>query len=252
MWQHCIHPRQATWLAAAVAIGISGAGVAQAGSVALGTSGWTATFPDNFDSVALTVQGQDATTVYIRKTATFGTFDFLPIVFQQTSATALPRIAIESEGLTNNTGSAWGGFQWAILGSSTGTDADAQFNVTDSNLGQPTGFSIAPFTDFAFTDNSGTGSASQPLVLTVSGGGTVANGALYEPGDGVGDGSLVINAAPNASGDYTFALKERPTTGETPPPNVIPLPAAVWSGLSSLLGLGAIGLFRRSRHTPAE
>jgi MYXO-CTERM domain-containing protein len=229
-------------LAAAAVMGLATSG-AYAGSLALGTSGWTATWPDSAN-LSLTVNSQDATTVFITKTATFTTLENLPITFQQTAADALPQIAIDSEAVTNNTGEAWSGFRWIILGSSTGTLADAQFNTTATNIGGSGGFSINPFTDSAYSDNSGTGSVDQPLVLDVSGGGTVADGAVFGPG--VDSGSLYIHAAPNGTGDYAFTLKEIPVSGSTPPP-VIPLPAAFWSGLSGLLGLGGLGLLRRRK-----
>lgn len=235
--------RSSTLLAAAAAVGLSAAG-AYAGSLTLGTSGWTAEWPDSAN-VSLAVEGQDSSTVYVKKTAAFSTFDNLPITFMQTSTSALPQIAIESEAVTNNTGEAWNGFRWIILGSSTDTNADAQFNVSDSKVGQSDGFTIVPFTNFAFTDNSDTGSADQPKVLTVNGGGTVADGSVFAPGSQLNDGSLLIHAAPNAAGDYAFTLKEVPLGGSTPP--IIPLPAAFWSGLSGLLGLGALGLIRRRK-----
>jgi MYXO-CTERM domain-containing protein len=235
--------KSTTLLAAAAVVGLS-AGAASAGSLTLGTSGWTASWPDSAD-VSLTYESQDASTVYITKTASFSDFEHLPITFLQTSADALPQIAIDSEAVTNNTGHPWGGFRWIILGSSTGTLADAQFNDAATDIGGSGGFSINPFTNSAYSDNTGTGSVSQPLVLDVNGGGTVADGDVYKPGDT--SGALFIHAAPNADGNYAFTLKEIPTTGSTPPPHIIPLPAAFWSGLTGLMGLGALGAMRRRK-----
>lgn len=237
--------RTSTLIAAAAAVGLSAAG-AFAGSLQLGDSGWTAEWPDSAN-VSLDVLTQNDTTVFLKKTAAFSTLDNLPITFMQTSTSALPQIAISSEDVTNNTGQAWNGFRWIILGSSTGTLADAQFNVDDSKVGDSNGFIISPFTSSAFTDNSGTGSDVQPKVLTVNDGGTIADGGVYQPGATAEGAGLFIHAAPNATGDYAFTLKEVPLAGTTPPPPIIPLPAAFWSGLSGLLGLAGLGLIRRRK-----
>jgi MYXO-CTERM domain-containing protein len=232
--------KSSTLLAAAAVMGLT-AGGAYAGSLTLGTSGWTASW--NGDSSPLTYVSEDADNVHITKSVAFDSFENFAITFQQTSTTAVPQIAIDSESLANNTGQAWSGFRWIILGSSTDTLADAQFNDVATNAGGSGGFSINPFTTATYSDNSGTGTIAQPLVLDVSGG-TVAAGDTYSPG--ADSGSLFIHAAPNAAGDYAFTLKEIPVGGNSPPP-AVPLPAAFWSGLTGLLGLGGLGALRRRK-----
>jgi hypothetical protein len=69
-------------------------------------------------------------------------------------------------------------------------------------------------------------------------GGTQANMASVLWGIGP-DGDLIIDANPDGIGT-SFSFKEVPVNGSTPPPVLVPLPAAAWQGLAGLLGLGLI------------
>jgi hypothetical protein len=106
---------------------------------------------------------------------------------------------------------------------------------------QSAGFSINPFT----TANYSAGDT----VLTV-GGATIpsAGSALedtWKPGSV--SGALTIAAKPfdNGSIGQSFVFTEQPLV------TAIPLPAAMWSALSSLAGIGAIGFVKRFRKTQA-
>src|SRR5690606_1981915 len=82
------------------------------------------------------------------------------------------------------------------------------------------------------------GATSQPQVITL-GEGVLNDGEIWRPGVGPAGGELVINAAPSATGTQRFVFKELPMP--------IPLPAAAWMGLSSLLAMGAFGGVKRLR-----
>jgi hypothetical protein len=218
------------------------AGPAHAGMMALGNSGWTASWPDAFD-VQLEVLGEGNGQLMLRKTATFNTVDNVPIVFQQTTADAAAFISITEEALTNNTGSDWGTFRFALLGGSTGTAADPHFDIDATNIDGADGFSINPFTEHAYMDNGLAPDNTFPKMLLLSGG-TVANGDIFRPGEQ--SGALVIATSPNADGEnagQTFVLKELPGVS----PTLIPLPSAFWSGLMTLGALGLIGAARPAR-----
>ncbi len=237
--------RQLSWISAALACAAIAstlsASPARAASLVLGTSGWTATYPDD---VTLIIQGEDASTIYVRKITPYTSLNASPITFAQTSATALPQIGIESEALTNASGSDWNQFTWTI----DDNDDLARFNQTDSRVGQADGFTVDPFTAFDFTDE---------LNLIVSGG-VIPTGATFTPGSAPDDGSLLILAAPNTEANRHFTLNGTPFSEAdhpvipdqpTPPLAAIPLPAAFWSGSSCLALLATIGLFRvRRRH----
>jgi hypothetical protein len=214
---------------------------AQATTVALGTSGWTATWPTGLN-VALTVTGQTANSVTITKTVTFNNLSSIPIVFQQTSTTATDFIVVDQENVTNSSGSDWSGFRFIILGSSTGTLADPQFDTVQTNVNAAGGFSIDPFTTSGYFDNSGI-TLITPRMLEV-GGGAVANGGTWTPG--AKSGALWIHAGPSAAGTAAFTFKEEPLDGQ-----IIPLPTSAAAGLSGLAGLALIGVVRRLRRSMA-
>lgn len=213
------------------------AGSAQAGSQVLGNTGWTASWDSSLDSV-LSLSVDQATGVITQKTATFNSVDPIPIVFQQTSANATGSLdfRIAREAITNKSGQDWGGYQMQVLSGANGSTALAAFNPEATQIGLPGGWTISPpFSSATFsTDNR---------VLDLNGA-VIANGSSFTLGGGVDDTSaLVISAAPTASGaPRAFVLKEIPVVT-----TVIPVPAAAWTGLSGLVGLGLFGAIRKVR-----
>ncbi len=225
---------------AAVALGLS-AGVASAGSVVLGNSGWTASWAPAFDGVVnVTVASESASQVVVNKSADFsasmvnpaGYIDPVAIVIQQTSPTAVSQVLIGSETIANNTGKDWGNYRNTILGGSGVT-----FDPAASSIG-PAGFTIAPFTAFQFRQND---------TILDFGNGVVPDSSTFLAMGG--NGYLVIDANPfTGGGRQAFTLKEQPspTNGSGPGP-AIPLPAGVWTGLGALGVLGSLRKLRQSR-----
>lgn len=222
--------------AVAVAAGLLGLAAgqsAQAGSKVLGTTGWVASWDSSLDEV-VNLSVDPGSNLVVEKFADFRSFDPIPIVFQQVDpkASATLAVAIDSEFVFNNTNSPWNAFQMQILSGVTGTGSIASFDPAATGIGGPGGFSINPFTEAVFsTDNR---------VLDLSGGtiGNVPPGNVWQPG--VASGKLYINAVPTASGALrSFVLKEIPIA--------IPVPAAAWTGLSGLVGLGLFGAARKVR-----
>lgn len=231
-------------IALAVLAGISGLVVtgttAQAGSVVLGNSGWTASWDSKFDPY-LQISTPDYETqdaVYIEKFVNFtnafndpaGFIDPAVVTFQATRANATPYIVINDEQLVNNTGKDWNAFRMSLLPS----DGSVSFNPALSDINPPgSGFDIHPFTNFSFSLNN---------TILDTNGGVVADGAVWFPGSG--PGSLVINTNAGQLGcDAAFTLKEQPLA--------IPLPAAAWSGLSGLVGLALVGSRKKLRQLVA-
>lgn len=222
---------------------------AEAGSLVLGNSGWKASWSSAFDNaggtfVTLTVLAEDANSVVLQKVAGFrdgpdqyGLIAPIEINFEQVRSDAVPNIVFTSEQVSNDTGTSWSGFKFIIEDGQTGTPADTQFDVDATfNGGDP--FDTSPFKFI-----SATGISSSPQVITL-GDGTLANGDTWLPGIGANAGELVLAAAPAVDGSKRFVFKEQPLPGE-----VIPLPAAVWSALSGLIGLGALGSAKRFRRS---
>ena len=225
-------------------VGLAVAGTAQARTVALtdgaGASiGWSATIPDAGDdaSIQLSFVRSAAGVVYLNKTATVTSNNqALVIEFDRTAATA-PTLAIGTEAITNSSGSDWSGFRTFVSTATAtgGTGAGFQLSAAAG------GFNISPFTNMTFTNNNTEMDAT---------GGTVANGATYTPGDANTGGLVVLSGT---STDDRFLLKEIGLVGggtnSGGPGTGVPLPAAAWTGLSTLLGLGLIGAAKRVRHT---
>lgn len=232
--------KKASLAALAVAGLAVGASSAQAGSLALGTSGWTASWSNALDTrLSLVVDSESADSVFIEKFATFTTSDVnsgggasgLVITFQKTSTNAKPFIVIDNEAIVNNTGQTWNGFSF-ILQPPTG---DVAFDTGKTNVSPPGtgGFSIDPFTTASYSNND--------TMLTVGGGsiGSTIPGNTWFPGQASGELAIDTDAGSNSLD--TFFLKELPTIGPGPGPGpIIPLPAAAWSGLSGLIGLAVV------------
>lgn len=223
---------------------------AQAGSLVLGNSGWRASWDSTFDNangtfVTLTVLAEDANSVVLQKVAAFrdapdqyGLIAPIEINFEQVRSDAVPNVIFTSEQVSNDTGTNWNGFKFIIEDGQTGTPADTQFDL-DATFNNGSPFDTSPF---KFISSSGISSSPQNILL---GDGVLADGDTWLPGIGKNPdaGALVIHAAPATDGAKRFVFKEQPLPGG----QVIPLPAAAWSALSGLLGLGAFGSVKRLR-----
>jgi hypothetical protein len=218
--------------------------VALTGVDALGQtidSGWVATWADAYDAagwdVNLTFRGLSAngSQFFFEKDATFRApagngIDGLEILFQKVDPSA-KELVINDEVLTNATGTDWNSFQWILAsGSTTGGPA---FTFATTN-GPADGFQISPFTSMSF--------ASGNTVLNFSGG-TVAEGQTWFAGANSLTGIAIVSGANTNS----FVLKEVPNGGNPAPGPVIPLPAAAWTGMSTLLGLGLLAAAKNAR-----
>lgn len=231
-------------LLGAVAISSVDVAPAQAGSMILGNSGWRASWDSSFDRVdstyvVLTLLAETGDTVVVQKGAVFadgpdayGLISPVEINFEQIAAGAAANIVITSESVTNATGLDWGGFRFIIEDGSTNTSADTSFNL-DRSFGTPPPFNVAPFQVVGIG-----GPTDQPQIIEL-GDGILANGEIWRPGVGPEGGELVIHAAPKVDGSQRFVFKEQPLP--------IPLPAAAWMGLSSLVAMGAFGGLKRLR-----
>ena len=198
--------------------------------------GWTATIPDVGDdaSIQLSFVRSANGVVYINKTATVTSNNSaLVIEFDRTSASA-PTLAIGTESITNSSGTDWTGFRTFVSTATAtgGTGAGFQLSAAAG------GFNISPFTTMAFTNNNTEMDAT---------GGTVATGTTYSPGSATTGGLVILSGS---STDDRFLLKEIALTGgNTGPGPAVPLPAAAWTGLSTLLGLGLVAGAKRVRRT---
>lgn len=144
--------------------------------------------------------------------------DFTQIADDANTAT---RLFIADESITNLTGEDWHDYYWILMRHGVAT-----FNQTLTNVGDPNGFSVAPFTQFQWTVNN----ALDNEELKVSGGGTVPAGSIFLPGDG--PGNLVIDIVPAGPRPMSFTFKQYPT----------PEPASM-----AFLLLGTVTMLRRRR-----
>lgn len=233
----------ATAFAGAVGFGV--ANVANAGSITFTDAGWKASWDSSFDDAAgtfvtLTQLGLTNDALVLQKVAAFtngpdqyGLIAPIEINFEQIKADAVKNIVISREIVTNATGNDWNGFKFIIEGGSTGTASDPQFDIAKTFEGV-TPFDITPFTTW-----KASGITVSPQTVTVSDG-TVVDASIWRPGFAdTNGGDLVISAAPSATGTTRFVFKEQPLP--------IPLPAAAWSGLTSLAGLALFGGYKRLR-----
>lgn len=207
------------------------------------SSGWKAAWDVTLDPYVsimvdiVTIVGPGTVgEVFIHKMATFiqgpgpGGFPSIPITFTQVSADAVGRIIISGETITNNTGVAWTDFHFRLL-----DHGNATFNPTLTGAsGGGAGFSTAPFNNQMFSSDN-TSFWVDGFGLGPGGGNaSVEDGAQWSPGDGAGEGELVIDVVPESSEPFTvFTLKETPS---------IPEPATLW-----LVAFGAAVLVPRRR-----
>jgi hypothetical protein len=201
---------------------------AGAGMVDIGGN-WQASWDPSLDSyVSIGAKGVVNDAVYIEKSAEFiqppvnGIFPSIAVVFRQTGPSTVTDIVIDDEIITNSTGVDWTDFHFEVL---NGPDAKFDPVATGGSGGDlPIGWTIAPFTQAAFT--------ADLLELNVWGG-VVPAGGLWFPGDGATNGQLWIDVVSKHNLPYTvFTLKETPT----------PEPIAV-----SLFVLSGVVLLRRRR-----
>jgi hypothetical protein len=228
-------------LAAAAVVGLGAwtSNAVAAPTPDLSAYGWTAFVLGDNVSLKVLNQAGNTVTLELEKTATFLTLDPVIIHFEQRSASAptVNTFIIKDETITNDSGTDWTGFRFMLEGSVPGHDPT--FNLAGSN-----NFGATPFTTQTNVD-------SQTIDLS---GGTLPTGPgnsgdVFFPGSPQAGslGDLVINTNPATPGNMpqNFNFKEMPLVGNgnggggTPPP-VIPLPAAAWTSLTGLLGLGLI------------
>jgi len=202
-------------------------------------SGWVATYADAYLAagwdVSLAFRGlsADGSQYYFEKDATFRApagdgVNGLEILFQKVDANA-KQLVINDEMLQNQTGVAWSAFQWKLVSGGT-----AAFTFAATN-GPASGFAISPFTTMSFADSG------QTLNFN---GGTVAAGETWFAGANSATGIAIVSGSSSS-----FALKEIPVpvTGNTGGGPAVPLPAAAWTGLSTLLGLGLLAGAKNAR-----
>lgn len=201
------------------------AGQAQAASKVLTGSGWRVHFGSGLN-VTLDGVTNDRAEVKIEKIAQFtepfegGIGPTLEITFEQISYDAVPYIVVDSESVFNQTGTAWSAFRFNLTEATNGASDHVKFDEAKTFLDDDP-FNIDPFTNYTLNSDA---------TELVVGGGVVPNNSVWTPGSGNGAGELVIYGAPVSSGTKrAFFFKEQP---------IIPLPAAAWTGLSGLLGVG--------------
>jgi hypothetical protein len=218
--------------AAAAVLSLGMMSSAKAASADFSAFGWMADTDANVDLTLLSTSN-NGITLAIEKNATFVNTTPLNVTFRQVSASAVPNISIDDETITNESGTDFTGFTFALSGGTSNNGAVPHFDAAAS-----TGFLTDPFAVGTFNADS--------TKLTATGG-TLASG-VFNPGiwhPGLNAGNLVIAAAPFSSGNVnqSFVLTESPTTATV----AIPLPAAAWTSLTGLLGLGLISNAKRMR-----
>jgi len=221
-------------MAAAIAAVAGVAGVSHATTVTseVLTSGdvvgnWRIAFPVG---ISLIYDGglSSAPNLVIEKNAAFDSTEGLDITFTQVSSSAAPTITITDESVTNVSGSSWSGFQF-LLATDTGGTPSA-FGPGEAFNGSTPPFSTQ-------TDSS------NDIALS---GGSLGNTDTAKWGFGADGGQLTIDANPGStSSPKVFELKEIPVV------TAVPVPAAAWTGLSGLVGLGLIAGAKRIKRQVA-
>ena len=151
----------------------------------------------------------------------------IPVVFQSTGSGAATTVDFTGEELLNNTGSAFGGFQFILQNVGS---ASATFDGLGNVFAPPTGTGV-DFTSVSLD--------SGKEVLTYTGtqaSGTTSIWGSTNPGD-----DLLIDTPAGSE----FTLKEVAESGGGSPGSVVPLPSAAWQSLVGLIGLGAFGIGRQ-------
>jgi len=195
------------------------------------SAGWTVTVPDSQAAgFAITFVRSSGNQFFFTKDATL-TSNNTPFIlsFDRTSANAKD-LVIQNEAIVNNTGSSWTAFRELVSSGSSGGTPNFALTTSDGSSGLGN-FSIDPFTSFSFINSN--------TELDVSGG-TVAAGDTWKPGSASSTGLAIMTN--NTTADH-FTLKEISIPGGGGV--VIPLPAAAWTGLTTLIGLGIISSARK-------
>lgn len=206
-----------------------------AGSTTLGGSGWVATWPEGTDVQLTTLTDQDNTLV-VSQSVTVDTRQIIPIVFQQIDDDAPEYIVLRNAQVSNQSGQDWGGYQFTLLGPTSGTNLDPRFTADSTGLTPPAGFTIGPFGQPQWFDADRLNPVDAPRSVVV-GSGLLADGQSMTAGT-----DLYLWTGPAAQPDRVFALKQGPTVKV---PSLIPFPSALWSGLSTMAGLATWGAVHR-------
>jgi hypothetical protein len=197
--------------------------------------GWGVVFPAGITLTADNNPADSSITLNLNKTANFQSLEGLVIRFVQKENFASEQIAIRMESVSNNTGVTWDSFSFAVNDAKLGDGGTVQFKSaadTFTNLG--------PFTNSNFSNS----------MITLDGG-FVTDGQTVTFGDDTGGpgsgGDLVILSRPSSPTGVpqVFDFKEIPSANGAP---VIPLPAAAWSGMTALAGLGLIASKKRIKN----
>lgn len=207
-------------LSAVAALGIVGiASQARAASVLTSgdvVDGWAITFPVG---IALVSDGGDQLT--LEKFAAFSTDEGLSITFLQVAPSASSNIVITDESLTNVTGAPFTGFQFLLANTLDDAKFTSSFNLDDA------------------AENKFTSQTVTPDDITMTG--TLANLDTAKLGFNADGGQITIAADPSHNGSpRVFDFKEIPVTA-------VPIPAAAWTGLSGLLGLGMLSASKKMK-----
>jgi len=200
------------------------------------SAGWSVSVPDvNAKDVALTFVSSSGNRFFFAKSATFNAINEpLVLSFDRTDPNAKD-LVIQNENLKNNTGTDWTAFRTILSSGATSGTPNFSFVTSDNSPGLGD-FSIDPYTSFEFLSNN--------TELFVNGG-TVAAGGSWLPGSASGTGLAIVTSNSTAT---HFTLKEIPVgVGGGGGGGVVPLPAAAWTGLSTMIGLGLIGTTKKLR-----
>ncbi len=187
----------------AAMLGIAAPGQAQTIHSGDTVDGYKITFPS---TIGLFVDTSNADKLVLEKTAIFNSISGLVITFDKVSSGAPSSIQINTENITNHTGSDWGAFIMALI--NTGNTTATFTSILPGGTGFGSGVLSSDHTMVTYSGFQGAGDTS-----------------LWS-----GPDNLVINFADEAGSVINF--KELPVG--------VPLPAAAWQGLVGLLGLGAL------------
>jgi len=180
--------------------------------------GWTITYPQGVGVTLLEDPSTNTVELDVEKFAAFLNNGSYLISFVQASDAAASKIAVLNESITNLTGTHWSGFSFSVNSPLSKMTPEATFGSL-------------------FTNAIGGGAPE------VSGGDTIATYAGSQASGATslwnmtGGSPLVIDANPvsnlSAGVPQVFTFKELPITA-------VPLPAAAWTSLSGLIGLGLV------------